>query len=502
MRKTYRLVMDRISIKRALAVLSISAILLSCGVKRVVSQIEQERRLTIVAVNDMHAALDQFPRFAFMVDSLRRIYPDLLLVSAGDNQTGNPVNDQYPTKGLPMIMLMNALGFDMSAVGNHEFDTSQKGFAKLVKAAKFPFLAANVHPADSLGIFIKPYEKLTMKNGLRLIFASVLDINPASGIPDSHPRNVRGFTFENHLEAAPKYIDLRQSCDLLIFLNHTGFENDKKIAQNQKNGELPLIIGGHSHTKIDSEEFFNGTLITQAESKLKYLSLIQISVDRDGGVKPQMKLLPIDKKGSIDRDIQRMVDDFRRNNSALAEVVASSEVGLTSVEQLGCFMADMIQEAEGVDFSFINKGGVRIDNIAKGEVTANDIYTLDPFGNELMRFTLTGEEIVDLFVHAFTDDKNRLLYPSSNMKAIYTLKDENTILGVQLFLRDGTPLDLAKNYTVVLNNYIASSFKFKRNDQGTGLFRTSAETIIEHLRRHSTIKPYDKEKRIEIRYDK
>jgi 2',3'-cyclic-nucleotide 2'-phosphodiesterase (5'-nucleotidase family) len=44
----------------------------------------------------MHAAVDNFPRFAFMVDSLRGLYPDLLLVSAGDNQTGNPVNDQYP----------------------------------------------------------------------------------------------------------------------------------------------------------------------------------------------------------------------------------------------------------------------------------------------------------------------------------------------------------------------------------------------------------------------
>jgi 5'-nucleotidase len=47
----------------------------------------------------------------------------MLLVAAGDNQTGNPVNDQYPEKGLPVIELMNAVGFDLSAVGNHEFDS-------------------------------------------------------------------------------------------------------------------------------------------------------------------------------------------------------------------------------------------------------------------------------------------------------------------------------------------------------------------------------------------
>jgi 5'-nucleotidase / UDP-sugar diphosphatase len=54
-----------------------------------------ERQAVIFAVNDMHAAIDNFPKLAWIVDSLRTLYPDLLLIAAGDNQTGNPINDQF-----------------------------------------------------------------------------------------------------------------------------------------------------------------------------------------------------------------------------------------------------------------------------------------------------------------------------------------------------------------------------------------------------------------------
>ena len=110
--------------RKTWAVITLSVIVLlswtSCGTSRKQALVPQEpKMLHILAVNDMHAAIDHFPRFVFMVDSLRALYPDMLLFSGGDNQTGNPINDQYSPKGLPMIELMNALRFDVSAVGNH-----------------------------------------------------------------------------------------------------------------------------------------------------------------------------------------------------------------------------------------------------------------------------------------------------------------------------------------------------------------------------------------------
>ena len=72
----------------------------------------QTKEITILAVNDMHAAIDRFPKFAALVDSLRTVHPDLLLFSAGDNRTGNPVNDMHAESSLPMTMLMNKVGFN------------------------------------------------------------------------------------------------------------------------------------------------------------------------------------------------------------------------------------------------------------------------------------------------------------------------------------------------------------------------------------------------------
>ena len=121
-----------------------------------------ERQAVIFAVNDMHAAIDNFPKLAYIVDSLKAIYPDMLLVAAGDNQTGNPVNDQYPEKGFPMIDLMNATGFDLSAVGNHEFDTGPEGLSNLTAKAKFSFICANVSAGGLYNVKISPYKIFTL----------------------------------------------------------------------------------------------------------------------------------------------------------------------------------------------------------------------------------------------------------------------------------------------------------------------------------------------------
>ena len=101
-----------------------------------------ETEIHILSVNDMHASIDMFPKFAALVDSLRGVHPDLLVFSAGDNRTGNPINDQYDPMNYPIIELMNRTGFDLSAVGNHEWDGNVVNFQHDIERAKFPFLCA------------------------------------------------------------------------------------------------------------------------------------------------------------------------------------------------------------------------------------------------------------------------------------------------------------------------------------------------------------------------
>ena len=101
--------------------------------------VADETELVILSVNDIHADIDMFAKFATMVDSLRAIYPGMLLFSAGDNRTGNPVNDQYDPVNYPMIELMNQTGFDLCAIGNHEWDANIMNLRNDIERAQFPF---------------------------------------------------------------------------------------------------------------------------------------------------------------------------------------------------------------------------------------------------------------------------------------------------------------------------------------------------------------------------
>jgi len=145
----------------------------------------QTREITILAVNDMHAALDRFPKFVALVDSMRTLYPDLLLVAAGDNRTGNPANDMYPDS-YPMVALMNKAGFNLSIVGNHEFDGKVDGLRSMVNNSNFRYICANMYAPDSMRLHVDPYRFFDVGD-VRIGALGLLQISPG-GLPDGLAR--------------------------------------------------------------------------------------------------------------------------------------------------------------------------------------------------------------------------------------------------------------------------------------------------------------------------
>ncbi len=480
-----------------IAVLFALLMLTACGTtKKSVTQLpETERTVTILSVNDIHAAIDNFPRFGFMVDSLRAIYPDMLLLSAGDNQTGNPINDQYSEKGMPVIELMNMLNFDLCAIGNHEFDTKPDGFAHTLKHADFDFVCANVVVENLEEFPIKPYKILTLHNGVKIAVASVLDINER-GIPDTHPDNAVGFSFTDPVETAKEFLHLRDSADVLIYMNHYGFENDVELANLFPKGVVDVIIGGHSHTKVDTEQLHNDILITQAERKLKYATLLKLSVGQAGVISKSMELLTVGDKGSEHSALRAKVDEFNSNPDMHIRIAEALD-DFTSYEQIGYLMVDALRASSETDISLINPGGVRIDRLSKGDVSVMDIYSMDPFGNEMILFSMSGHELASLLKSAYGFDENLPIYPSG-MKSKYLLDQEGDVTAVELFTESGEPLDLEKVYTVSMNSYMASVYVFEQDDPGTGLFRPTAESMIDYLKELKRIPSYQDEKRVEI----
>lgn len=476
------------------AVLAIGLLYACSSLKHAGTTIPAERQAVIFAVNDMHAAIDNFPKLAYIVDSLQAIFPDMLLVAAGDNQTGNPVNDQYPEKGWPMIDLMNTTGFDISALGNHEFDTGQEGLKNLADKARFSFICSNVSSEGQYEVKMNPYKIITLPNGLRLAFLGLLQLGQ-NGIPDSHPDNVKGFAFRSPFETAPEYLWLKDSSDIFIALTHIGFEEDVKLAETMPAG-IDLIIGGHSHTRVDKDQIHNGIMITQAENKLKYGTLIRLTVSSNGTLQRNMQLIDIRNSKSENPAIRAMVDKYN-DNPVLNEVIATASDDFSTYEELGYLMADAQRDAARADIALMNPGGVRTDRLDKGPVTIKNVYQLDPFGNELVVTKLTGEEINSLMLAAWTVDDKSPLYPSGIRTEVKVDAEGNPAEFI-ILNEDGAPLELTRIYTVAMNSYMTQVYKYGHVDPGHSLFITTADALISYLKSHTNIRSYRGEKRIQI----
>jgi 5'-nucleotidase len=219
----------------------------------------KETKLYVASINDMHSNIDNFPRLAYLVDSLRAVHPDLLLFSAGDNRTGNPINDRYEEPARPIYELMNAVGFDLSCFGNHEWDSGIDALRNVMTVAGFPFVCANVTFDDSLHIDYSPYVILE-RNGLKIGVIGGIQLGP-NGLPDFHPNKAAGSHFRPIDEVLPEYLFLRDECNALFLLSHCGFEADMETAEQFP--QLDAIFGGHTHTLVNENTFSNGVLVTE-----------------------------------------------------------------------------------------------------------------------------------------------------------------------------------------------------------------------------------------------
>lgn len=442
----------------------------------------KETKLYIATINDMHANIDNFPKLAYVVDSLRTLYPDMLLFSAGDIRSGNPINDRYAVPSLPMYELMNAVGFDLSCFGNHEWDSGVKNMRELMKVAKFPFVCANVTFDDSLNMPVKPYV-IIERNGLKIGVIGAIQLG-LNGIPDFHPNNAGGSHFRPAEEVIPEYLSLRDECNALFLLSHCGFEADVELAD--KFPQFDAIFGGHTHILVDSTRLFNGVMITQAMNRIKYLTFNTFTFDKKGKmIAKESQVIPIGKVKNKDEKIQAMVDEFN-SNEVFQQVVGYNDAAIDDCNEcLGCLMADADLEMAGADLAFQNNGGVRFDSLDVRPIILKDLFSLDPFDNELVVFNMTGQEIVDFLGVSFITDKGPNF--CSGCTYTYSVDDEGQMKDCKVKLANGKPLDLKANYKVVMNSYMASVFKFEHADPGTSIFHTSNEALIEYLKEHQHI---------------
>ncbi|MFA5970917.1 MAG: bifunctional UDP-sugar hydrolase/5'-nucleotidase [Lentimicrobiaceae bacterium] len=431
--------------------------------------------IIILHTNDMHSSIDNFGKLAYLADSLRKTHKYVFLVSAGDNFTGNPIVDMYPDKGFPMIELMNKLHFDVTAIGNHEFDMGQELLNKRRQQATFPFISGNI---DASGAVLKqPESYVILKAGkIKLPFLALIQLGE-NGLPDSHPSRLEGLKFTNGIEKAKDFLWLKKKYGMLIGLTHLGVEDDEVLAQDYP--QFDLIIGGHSHTTMSKPMMVNGVMIVQTGSYLRNVGITTLQVKKGKITDRRYELVPLASISKTDPEVQAMIDKYN-SNEEMNRVVAYAETPFSNHEELGCMMTDAITSRMNVDFAFQNGGGIRISKIPQGDITLKDIFRLDPFGNQVVTYTLTYEEIKSLICNSYNRNKSIDLVPSG-MSYSVIVNAEGLCSDVEMKDKSGNLLDTNKTYTVGLNSYIAASYKFDHKDPGTTNYNTSAQTLLDYL---------------------
>ena len=435
-----------------------------------------ESEIVILSVNDMHASIDQFPKFATMVDSLRAIYPDLLLFSAGDNRTGNPVNDQYDPVNYPMIELMNRTGFDLCAVGNHEWDGNITALQNDMDRAQFPFVCANVFVPDTVNLDIKPFVTME-RQGVRIAVVGLIEVRH-DGIPGAHPNNLTKVSFQRPQDVLPDYKFLGNGNDVVVLLSHCGLEDDMELAQS--NPWLDAIIGGHSHTLIEHPSETNGVLITQSGSHLKYATLVKIKVKGHNVINKEAVVLNVNNVRKEKSEIRELVEEFN-DAPALNEAIAVAKTKFGNPEELGCLITDALCEISGADFAFQNTGGVRVKHLKKGPITVKDVYSIDPFNNEVVVYQMTGAQVKKYILNTYRKTGG---FPSYVSGMTYSIGDDGKSVWVNM---KGEKFSTGKTYKVAMNSYMASTVDIESVDEGQSQFMTSEEMVIEFLKRHKEV---------------
>ncbi len=434
-----------------------------------------EEHLVIFHFNDLHGRIERLSRMATVVREARRQYRHVYFFCAGDNFSGNPVVDQADPRGEPVLKLLNTLGIQAMVLGNHEFDYGQEVLLGFVGRSRFPVLCANIEAHGPGWESVKPLVGIQSAAGPLLTVLGLIQIEPDSGIPSAHPSRLEGLKFQDPIETAVAFRSRLPRKGVRIALSHLGYATDRQLAEALP--ELDLILGGHSHTVLDSGVSHNGVLIAQAGAHGDYLGRIDVVLEAGEVTRSEARLIPMDSVQPAP-DILSMVKAFE-SNPVMERVVATLPRTLEGKTVLGNWICDMLCRQLNLDIAFHNAGGVRVNRL-EGAVRLQDIYQMLPFENLVVRMELYPREIrgliaTDISKHGKVD----LLMSGIRLRVARTAAGK--IHAIELMGPDGTPLNENRRYAVGFNSYIASSYRFDHDDPGKSLEMTTAASVIAYL---------------------
>lgn len=433
---------------------------------------EQQKtlKLTILYMNDPHSHYSPerkkdesgftggFAKAQSVIGQIRKANTSegrhTIFLLAGDLLTGTSYSTVF--RGSMGVELLNAMNLTAMAVGNHEFDY---GIDNLIKNLKprmnFPLLSANILDDQGKLLFQKS-TRLSFENNFNSLVIIGLT-SPQTPVMSS-PKNVFGLTFEDPVLSVNKAIsDIPPNC-LVIALTHLGLKMDKLLAASSPG--INVIIGGHSHTRVDSPIKIGETIICQAGAYADLLGRLDVDFRNGKIVSYAGKLIPLGETVREADGIRSLIEKFKESMSPelerplgfnQAQLDASRrEVRGDAPNKLAVLIASLVADRVGADAALVNSGSIRA-GMGKGKVTLNDIYKILPFDDTVVKLQLTGADL-----EAILQTSAQLPDGSGGKLQIYGIVTKRVGDSIELLEVNGRPFEASENYSVAVGEFLAS----------------------------------------------
>ncbi|TYP70812.1 bifunctional 2',3'-cyclic-nucleotide 2'-phosphodiesterase/3'-nucleotidase [Paenibacillus methanolicus] len=405
--------------------------------------------------------------------------PNTLLVHAGD-----AVGASAPVSALlrdePTIDFLNRLGFDAGTLGNHEFDRGAAEALRLINGGKnpdtgadfaganFPYVAANVIGADGKPL-LDPYVVKEV-GGVKIGFIGVVtNITPTIVKAES----IKGITFVEQAPVVNKAVaELKaQGIKSIVILAHDPYEGKADAPTGEVvdlakavDDEVDVIFAGHNHGGLN--QVIDGKIVVEAFSYGTAFADIDLSIDRAtkniNVAKSKAEIVDVKQQGvTPDAEISAMIKSYQEKNAPVMNApVGKSAAAITreataaGESALGNLIADGMRETMKTDFAFMNSGGIRND-LPQGSVTYGNMFSIQPFGNVLIKMTLTGAQMKELMNQQWAGTSAKI-GQVSGFTYSYDLSKPVGSRIVDIKKADGTALKDDATYTIVVNDFMAT----------------------------------------------
>jgi len=469
----------------------------------------------ILAINDFHGHLEPSndtvgaEYLATYIKRFKSENPNTIVVSAGDNIGASPLISAH-FHDEPTIKALSMMGFDFSAVGNHELD---KGLDELMRiqyggchpdgclgnssfeGAHFQYLAANI-VNNSTNDLVFPAYAVTYVHGVPIGFIGIaLESTPMTVSKFA----VKGLKFLNETETINKYVkelkDNKGVKNIVVLIHNGGYSQDRKSLNNtlldhnssksmhisdvvnNTDRSVAVFITGHTHQAYNA--LINGSLVTQADAQGKVLTDIDLVISNETHAVIEKKARNIIVSRDVPKDsgVAGLVMRYKSLVAPIADKVIGSIKGNFTAEtnEAGeSTLGDLIADAQlyythnlsygCADVAFTDPEGIRSDlNLSGSErqsnVTYGQVFSVQPFGNKLVTMTLNVTQIKDLLENQlhYSDNKSSTLQVSKGFG--YTWNKSAPVgnrINISGIMINGTSIDPNNpSYHVTMDSFMA-----------------------------------------------